>query len=80
MVATKELVDDESPESLKSSGQLIGLAIYNNIPSLIAPLLTGYLEDSIGINSALFTLAAFGLASLFLLWLYYREKKKTIAQ
>ncbi|MBO4218551.1 MAG: MFS transporter [Erysipelotrichaceae bacterium] len=79
MVATKELVDDESPESLKSSGQLIGLAIYNNIPSLIAPLLTGYLEDSVGINSALYTLAGFGLVSLALLWMYCREKKKTIA-
>ena len=80
MVATKILMDDESPDSLKSSGQLIGMSIYNNIPSLIAPLLTGFLEDSVGINTALFTLAGCGLISLFLLWLYYREKKKTIAQ
>ncbi len=80
MVAAKVLVDDESPDNLKSSGQLIGMSIYNNIPSLIAPLLTGFLEDSVGINTALFTLAGCGLISLFLLWLYYREKKKTIAQ
>ena len=79
MVATKELVDVESPENLKSSGQLIGLAIYNNVPSLIAPLLTGILEESIGINSALFCMSGCGVVSLLLLWLYYREKKKTIA-
>ncbi len=80
MVATKEMVDDESPENLKSSGQLIGLAIYNNVPSLIAPLLTGILEESIGINSALLGMSGCGAFSLLLLWLYYREKKKAIAQ
>ena len=48
--------------------------------SLIAPLLTGILEESIGINSALFGMSGCGAFSLLLLWLYYREKKKAIAQ
>ncbi len=58
LLSSKLLIDDESPTHLKSSGQLLGLAMYAGISALLAPLIAGFLIDGIGIDQ---TLIFFGL-------------------
>lgn len=74
-VVSKQLIDNESPASLKSSGQQVGLAIYSSVSALIAPLMTGILEDSFNINIALHTIGCFALLALLFTYFYVREKK-----
>lgn len=75
-VVSKQLIDDESPASLKSSGQQVGLALYSSVSALIAPLITGVLEDVFSINTALFVIGSFALFSLLFTTFYVQEKKK----
>jgi predicted MFS family arabinose efflux permease len=75
-VVSKQLIDNESPASLKSSGQQVGLALYSSVSALIAPLITGVLEDVFSINIALFVIGSFAIFSLLFTTFYVREKKK----
>lgn len=69
-VVVKHLIDKETPESLKSSGQLIGLSLYSSTSALCAPLITGYIEDGFGINNALFVISTYAIFSLIFLAIY----------
>lgn len=73
-VVSKQLVDKESPENLKSSGQQIGSALYNCTSALFSPLLAGVLEDSFNINVALLVISSFALFSLLLTFVYKRKQ------
>lgn len=75
-VISKQLIDLETPASLKSSGQQVGLALYSSVSALIAPLITGVLEDAYNINVALFVTGSFAIFSLLFTIFYVREKKK----
>ncbi len=76
MIVSKQLVDAESPEEMKVSGQQIGLSLYSGISGLISPLMSGLLEDSIGINAALYLIASISLIALALTFLYSRYRAK----
>jgi predicted MFS family arabinose efflux permease len=75
-VVSKQLIDIESPNSLKSSGQQVGLALYSSVSALIAPLVTGVFEDIFNVNVALFVIGSFSLFSLLFTSFYVKEKKK----
>lgn len=75
LLSSKILVDLESPSHLKSTGQLLGLAIYTGFSALIAPLVSGYLVEWIGVDQ---TLIFFGLLCLIPLGLgVWYQKMKT---
>jgi hypothetical protein len=46
MIAQKVLIDDETPIHLKSTGQMLGMALFNGVPTFITPLLAGILVNS----------------------------------
>ncbi len=73
-VVSKQLVDKESPENLKSSGQQIGSALYNCTSALFSPLLAGILEDSFDIDVALLAISGFALISLLLTFVYKKKQ------
>ncbi|MDI9540757.1 MAG: MFS transporter [Bacillota bacterium] len=75
-IVSKQLIDFESPASLKSSGQQVGLALYSSVSALIAPLITGVIEDAFSVNVALYVIGCFALFSLLFTCFYVREKKK----
>ena len=74
LLSSKLLIDAESPAHLKSTGQLLGLAMYSGLSALISPLMSGFLVDWIGTDS---TLIFFGLLCLVPLGLslWYRKMK-----
>ncbi len=74
LLSSKLLIDSESPAHLKSTGQLLGLAMYSGLSALISPLISGYLVDWIGTDQ---TLIFFGLLCLVPLGLslWYRKMK-----
>ncbi|NTW96521.1 MAG: MFS transporter [Erysipelotrichaceae bacterium] len=74
LLSSKQLIDSESPAHLKSTGQLLGLAMYSGLSALISPLMSGFLVDWIGTDQ---TLIFFGLLCLVPLGLslWYRKMK-----
>ncbi len=76
-VVSKQMVDQQSPGNLKSSGQLIGLALYNCTSALCAPLMAGYLEDTFNIDVACFAIGTFAIFSILLAFVYRRSDKKS---
>ena len=76
-IVSKQLIDEESPEGMKVSGQQIALSLYSGISALIAPLMAGVLEDSIGIDFALYLIAGISLIALLLIYTYAHKGKKT---
>jgi MFS family permease len=74
LLSSKQLIDSESPAHLKSTGQLLGLAMYSGLSALISPLMSGFLVDWIGTDP---TLIFFGLLCLVPLGLslWYRKMK-----
>lgn len=79
-IVTKLLVDEETPDNLKSSGQQVGLAIYSSTSALISPLLAGALEDRFGVNVAIFVIALFGFVAIALTFVYVNYKKNQSKQ
>jgi len=68
-VATKVLVNDESPEHLRSTGQLFAMSMYAGLSILLAPVVCGYLVTWFGVDSTLRVLAFFVLVPLAMaLW------------
>lgn len=61
MVASKIMVDEKTPENMRTSGQQVANAVYNSGSALVSPILVGLMEDNIGINNSLFVIAAMAL-------------------
>lgn len=57
MIAQKVLIDDETPMHLKSSGQMLGMALFGGLPTFITPLLAGVLVNSVGYDTTLMIFA-----------------------
>jgi MFS family permease len=71
LLSSKLLVDMETPSHLKSTGQLLGMAIYMGFSALVSPLISGFMVDWVGTNN---TLIFFGLLCVIplLLSLWYK--------
>ena len=74
LLSSKILIDDESPGHLKSTGQLLGLALYTGLSALVSPLISGFLVDAIGTDNTLLFFAGLCLIPL-VLGLWYRTMK-----
>ena len=75
-IVSKQLIDKESPENMKMSGQQIALAIYSGFAGLIAPLIEGIIEDGFGINTTIYIFAGVTILSTLMLLTYIGTKKK----
>ncbi|SHK17141.1 Na+/melibiose symporter [Paramaledivibacter caminithermalis DSM 15212] len=63
---SKYLIDEVSPDNLKTSSQSIAMAISGGLSALVSLNLSGYLADSIGIRNLLFLLTILCAAALIL--------------
>lgn len=68
IVLSKDLIYAQSPDHLKTSGQQVAMSIYMGGSALSAPLLVGLLEDSMGINFSLYTIAAIAVIPTIMTW------------
>lgn len=75
IVLSKELIDEQSPEHLKTSGQQVSMSIYGSGSALLSPLLVGLLEDGMGIDSTLYVIALLAAIATFLSYRQARKEK-----
>lgn len=73
MISQKVLISDESPENLKSSGQLFAIALYAGLSGLITPVLSGALVSIFGYDITLLILTGTLFIPLVLSF-FYKEK------
>ncbi len=78
MVTSKALVDEQSPDNMKISGQQVALSIYGSGSALISPLVCGILTDNIGVNNTLLIIAATGLFGFILCVLSLRKQPQNL--
>lgn len=76
LILSKTLVDEQTPLHLKTSGQQVASSVYGCGSALLAPLIIGVLEDGIGINHALYAIAALALISTFFTVYVMRKSHK----
>ena len=74
-VLSKTLIDDETADHLKTSGQHVASSIYNGFSTLICPIMIGLLEDNLGINNALYIIAMIALSATIITVFADKEKK-----
>ncbi|MBE6116458.1 MAG: MFS transporter [Erysipelotrichaceae bacterium] len=74
MVASKIMVDEKTPENMRTSGQQVANAVYNSGSALISPILVGLMEDNIGINNSLFVIAALAAVTTVMTVMISRKK------
>lgn len=75
MIAQKVLIDDETPAHLKSSGQMLGMALFGGLPTFITPLLSGILVNSFGYDATLMMFAVSLVIPLILSFVYQPKNK-----
>ncbi|MDP2814693.1 MAG: MFS transporter [Erysipelotrichaceae bacterium] len=75
MIAQKVLIDDETPAHLKSSGQMLGMALFGGLPTFITPLLAGVLVNSFGYDTTLMMFAISLVIPLILSFVYQPKNK-----
>lgn len=74
MITSKALVFGESPDHMRSSGQMLALSIYSGIGATITPLITAFFIEQGGIDFSLVVLASFMVIPLILIFLYRKTK------
>lgn len=70
MITSKTLVDDTTPIELRASGQTIASAIYVGVSLLIAPAMSGFLANALGIDMTLTIIGLSGILALILCRFY----------
>ena len=78
MVTSKVLVDEQSPDNMKISGQQVGLSVYGSGSALVSPLVCGILTDNIGVNNTLLLIALTALVGFVLCVLSLRKPSNNI--
>ncbi len=74
MITSKTLIDEATPDNLKSSGQNIAGAFYGGVSLLITPFISGILISSFGIDTSLLIIGLSGIFPLAL-GIYYKRIK-----
>ena len=72
MITSKALIFNESPEHLRSTGQMMALSIYMGIGATITPLITAALIEFGGIDFTLLVIASSLIIPLVLAYRYSR--------
>ena len=57
------MVDEQTPENMRTTGQQVANAVYNSGSALVSPVLVGLMEDNIGISNSLFVIAALAVVT-----------------
>ncbi len=70
MITSKVLVFDNSPEHLKSSGQMLGMGIYMGIGATVTPLITAFFIEMGGIDFSMLALASILIIPIALSFIY----------
>lgn len=65
-LAQKYMIEKVTPVRLRSSAQMIGLAIYGAFPAFFTPLVSGLLVSLVGYNNALFIFSVSLFSGLYL--------------
>lgn len=65
-LAQKFMIEKVTPIRLRSSAQMIGLAIYGAFPAFFTPLASGFLVSLVGYNNALFIFSISLFSGLYL--------------
>ena len=78
MVTSKVLIDEQSPDNMKISGQQVGLSVYGSGSALVSPLVCGILTDNIGVNNTLLLIALTALVGFVLCVLSLRKPSNNI--
>ena len=77
-LAQKYMIEKVTPIRLRSSAQMIGLAIYGAFPAFFTPLVSGLLVNFVGYNNALFIFSVSLFSGLYLTYsLTQFHKSKT---
>ena len=58
-ICAKMLLDEEIPQHLKTTGQLIAAAVFSGLSGMFFPVVTGQIVDALGLDTAFFVLAVF---------------------
>lgn len=77
MIAQKVLIDDETPLHLKSTGQMMGMALFNGVPTFVTPLIAGVLVNSFGYDRTLLIFTVSLIIPLILSVIYRPKLKNT---
>ena len=77
MIAQKVLIDDETPVHLKSTGQMMGMALFNGVPTFVTPLIAGVLVNSFGYDRTLLIFTVSLIIPLILSVIYRPKLKNT---
>ena len=72
MITSKQLVFNESPTHLRSSGQMLALSIYNGIGQAVTPLIGAFLIKQGGIDFALIAMASMMIIPVLLI-VYFKK-------
>lgn len=75
MITSKALIFNESPEHLRSTGQMMALSIYMGIGATITPLITAALIEFGGIDFTLLVIASSLIIPLILIYRYTKLQK-----
>ena len=76
-ITSKAMIDEEIPEKLRSTGQQFAVAVYNCGAAFMAPLLCGFMMDSLGVDMSLIALTVCPIIAIYLCLVYSRMKRKT---
>lgn len=76
LISQKELILNESPEHLRSSGQMVAVAFTSGFSSIISPILAGYLGEYFALNLVLIGMGLF-MSVPILLMSFYKFKNIT---
>ena len=80
MLTSKVMIKEITPQKLQSSAQMFAMAVFIGVSGLITPLITSYLSENIGYDHTLYSVAAFTLLPLALIFLYLKTNKKGLAK
>lgn len=70
LISQKELILNESPEHLRSSGQMVAVAFTSGFSSIISPILAGYLGEYFALNLVLIGMGLFMSVPILLMSSY----------
>lgn len=79
MLTSKVLIKEVTPKELASSAQMFAMAIFIGVSGLVTPLITSSVSNLIGYDKTLYSVAAFSLVPLFVIFLYLKQRKKKSA-
>lgn len=75
-IFSKRLIDEETADNMKLSGQQIGAALYSGFAHFLSPMVTGLVEENLGIDKSLYLFSSITLVSLAFLAMYSKNRKK----